>query len=143
MVREIDEVAKTGRVEDWPALRSLILSHFWKDNSGSPDVSPSSTVLVPWAELNVISTADQMREYLMESIQAMNSPPICIQRLCEVISMQEDNLNERKRLMQIERIIASSRSLKPGSSIRRRSSRGTTSDGSLSPTRRISSIAFY
>lgn len=143
MVREIDEVAKTGRVEDWSVLRALILSQFCKDNSGSPDVSPSSTVLVPWAELNVISTADQMREYLIESIQAMVSPPICIQRLCEVLSTQEDNLNERKRLMQIERIIASSRTLKPGSSIRRRSSWGTTSDGSLSPARRISNLAFY
>ena len=135
----LDQVAKTGAVSDWAYLQSVIISRI-ACNNWSPDVSPTSTVLLPWSEVNRITSLDQMREYLMELIQGMPCAPISIQRLCEVVGQEGDETDERKKLAQIERIIASSKILKPpGFSIRKRSSRGSdgsSSNYSVSPLRR-------
>lgn len=127
------EAAGGGR-PDWPGLQQAFLRQLCVI-ARADDASPASTVHLSLD----ISTVDQMREFLIDAISAMSEPPICMQRLAEVLQRPRE---DAKFYRQLERIVASSRTrLLAAHPLRRRTSRGSDASSSsaysISPKRRI------
>jgi hypothetical protein len=101
----IEEVSRGKEDFDWIDLRNALLFQLRGNLDGSDAVSPSSTIVAP---RDRIETKDEIREFILESICNMRSPPSTVQRLCElVLSISPDNLDEN--LFPLERVLSCSR----------------------------------
>ena len=140
-------VATQGLVVGWAEVKPCILSKLADGHTfdsaavqSDQDLSPASTVHLPPPSEHRM-TASQMREFVRSWIASLQSAPICIQRLCELLTQTgEADMNE-KFFRQLERVLSSSPRVR--GLVRRRSSDGSSagelSNGAYtpSPNRRV------
>jgi hypothetical protein len=86
---------------DWMDLRAIVLSRLGHESPAA--ASPASTVAQP---RNRVETRDEIREYLLDMIANMNSPPVGIQRLCELVINNEE---DPKFYFALERVLSSAK----------------------------------
>lgn len=136
MNNSVSNVAMTGIVTDWVQLRTEILSILSSPSSASPeptvspdDVSPASTV-----QLDYFLRRGSHQHILRERILSLDTEPICVQRLCEL--MASFSPNDPKIYMNLERVLSTSRQVRwmHRDLLRRRSSRSDDSGASYSPS---------
>ena len=117
---------------EWSDLRTALVALF---RTLSPDLpsesSPASTAVAP---RDRITTREEIREFLLESLLSLRTPPVSVQRLCEyMLSVDSENVPENF-FSSLERILSGSRS------VTRKSidvSPGSSSAYSVSPGRRL------
>jgi hypothetical protein len=135
---QISHVATTGVVSDWVKLRTELLCKLSISEDGpsiSPaDLSPASTIQLGSCQPDI--------HFIREWILSLEAPPLCVQRLCEVVKeVSPDKISEVKFFSQLERILSSSRPIRWNDRelvVRRRStSIGGSSSFTPSPNRRI------
>lgn len=119
MNNSLSNVAMTGIVTDWVQLRTEILSII------------SSTV-----QLDYCLRRGSHQHILRERILSLDTEPICVQRLCEL--MATFSPNDPKIYMNLERVLSTSRQVRcmRRDLLRRRSSRCDDSGPSYSPSQK-------
>lgn len=115
-------VAGDGVVDDWPSLQKMLVDRLRppSDLSPSGDLSPASTVR--------LDDAASGGEFLIRWLASLETPPLSVQRLCEFLVANETiNLDNPKVCASLERILAPTHYVRPGSNVllHRRTSRGS------------------
>jgi hypothetical protein len=101
------EVSQGRQDFDWSDLKESIVARF---RTLSPDLpsetSPASTAVAP---MDRITTREEIREYLLDSLMTLRSPPVTVQRLCEfLLTVDTENIPENF-FYSLERILSPSR----------------------------------
>ena len=103
------EVAGGREDFDWSDLRSEILNRF---RALSPDLpggcSPASTAVAP---RDRITSREEIREYLFDSLLSLRTPPVTVQRLCELFLSIDANEVPDSFFFSLERILSASRTV--------------------------------
>jgi predicted Fe-S protein YdhL (DUF1289 family) len=123
----LKSVGHNGIVNNWHILQKIILRKisFLLDSFGD-DLSPASTVRTTSESASVTTSGTA----ILTQIESFCDPPIGVQRLCEILTL-DVCLNCARLVHQISRIIASSHYVKESritelNLLRRRSSRDSS-----------------